>query len=297
MTGKPSAAPFPYPGGKRLAARLVWERFGDVAHYIEPFAGSLAVLLERPGKPQDETVNDKDGFIVNFWRAIKSDPDAVARWASDPASDVDLLARHRWLVGAGRSLIADIAHDPHAWNAQVAGWWVWGLSLWFGHGWCHAATPDEVRSQAMRLHRVGVHRKTVDLVGQLRALQERLSNVRVASGDWSRVLTPAAIGRTGSVGIFLDPPYGTERKAAYAHNEPGLSDDVARWAIEHGSDRRLRICLAGYDDAHVMPGNWEKVRWFNGGGLALQGEPAVSVRNEVLWFSPGCLSPTLFGAA
>ena len=65
-------APFPYFGGKSKAAPLVWERFGDVANYVEPFAGSLAVLLSRPSDHTHakERVNDKDGYISNFWRAL-----------------------------------------------------------------------------------------------------------------------------------------------------------------------------------------------------------------------------------
>ena len=31
-------APFTWFGGKRKAAPLIWERFGDVANYVEPFA-------------------------------------------------------------------------------------------------------------------------------------------------------------------------------------------------------------------------------------------------------------------
>ena len=41
-------APFPYFGGKSKAAELVWSLLGDVPHYVEPFAGSMAVLLNRP---------------------------------------------------------------------------------------------------------------------------------------------------------------------------------------------------------------------------------------------------------
>jgi DNA adenine methylase len=50
-----------------------------VPNYVEPFAGSLAVLLARPHAPKIETVNDKDGLISNFWRAVKYAPDEVAR--------------------------------------------------------------------------------------------------------------------------------------------------------------------------------------------------------------------------
>lgn len=53
-------APFPWFGGKSRAADLIWPRLGNPANYVEPFAGSLAVLLARPDEPNIETVNDKD---------------------------------------------------------------------------------------------------------------------------------------------------------------------------------------------------------------------------------------------
>ena len=39
-----------YPGGKSKVADMVWERLGDVDNFVEPFAGSLAVLLRRPAE-------------------------------------------------------------------------------------------------------------------------------------------------------------------------------------------------------------------------------------------------------
>ena len=41
-------APFPYFGGKRLAAPVAWALMGDVKDYVEPFAGSAAMLLNAP---------------------------------------------------------------------------------------------------------------------------------------------------------------------------------------------------------------------------------------------------------
>ncbi|MEM1891696.1 MAG: DNA adenine methylase, partial [Nitrososphaerota archaeon] len=55
---------FPYFGGKSKAAHLVWQRFGKVDHYIEPFFGSGAVLFLQPGISKSETVNDIDGLLV-----------------------------------------------------------------------------------------------------------------------------------------------------------------------------------------------------------------------------------------
>ena len=40
------AAPFPYFGGKSRACSQVWQAFGDVRNYVEPFAGSAAMTMD-----------------------------------------------------------------------------------------------------------------------------------------------------------------------------------------------------------------------------------------------------------
>ena len=75
-------APFPWFGGKRKVAEIVWDRFGPVDNYIEPFFGSGAVLLGRPQVQGVETANDKDGFVANVWRSMIHSPAEVAKWVS-----------------------------------------------------------------------------------------------------------------------------------------------------------------------------------------------------------------------
>ena len=91
-------APFPWFGGKKRVADTVWRALGNPDNFVEPFAGSLAVLLARPHAPRTETVNDSDGLLINFWRAVKHDPEAVAEAAFYPINECDLHARHLWLV-------------------------------------------------------------------------------------------------------------------------------------------------------------------------------------------------------
>src|SRR5882724_9612810 len=98
-------APFPWFGGKSRAADLIWAGLGNVPNYVEPFAGSLAVLLNRPSASNLETVNDLDAYVCNFWRAVRADPEGVARAADWPVNETDLHARHRWLVHTGRSRV------------------------------------------------------------------------------------------------------------------------------------------------------------------------------------------------
>lgn len=47
-------------------------------HYCEPYAGSAAVLLNRPPSPV-ETYNDIDGEVVNFFRVLRDQPDELTR--------------------------------------------------------------------------------------------------------------------------------------------------------------------------------------------------------------------------
>lgn len=136
-------APFPWFGGKSRAAALIWSRLGRVPNYVEAFAGSLATLLGRPDAPRLETVNDIDCHIANFWRSLAQDPDRVAFWCDWPVNEADLHARHSWLVHATAGQRQRIREDPEFYDAKIAGWWVWGQSLWIGSGWCRTGDQHE----------------------------------------------------------------------------------------------------------------------------------------------------------
>ena len=133
---KPLDPPAPYYGGKRKVTHIVWPRFGNPVNYIEPFFGMGAVLLGRPHEPRNETINDKDGYVANFWRALKHHPEGVATYADHPVNEIDLHARHAWLVSEKKDFTEWLISDPENFDSKKAGWWVWGLSAWIGSGWC-----------------------------------------------------------------------------------------------------------------------------------------------------------------
>jgi DNA adenine methylase len=305
-------APFPWFGGKATIAPLVWERFGDVPNYVEPFAGSLAVLLARPHAPRTETVNDKDGMIANFWRAVRADPDAVAHHADWPVNENDLHARHAWLVARKDDLAARLEGDPHFYDAQVAGWWVWGVCNWIGSGFCSGRGPwGVVDGKLAHLGDAGrgINRKLAHLgdAGQgevwsahlramMGALSDRLRRVRVASGDWSRVTGPSVTFRHGLTAVFLDPPYGHQERQADLYTEDhDVAADARAWAIANGDNPLMRIALCGYEGEHAMPAGWSAVPWKARGGFGSQGDGRgrENAAREVVWFSPHCLSPAV----
>ena len=119
-------------------ASLIWDRLGwDIGTYVEPFAGSCAVALNRPDKFKGWiTLNDIDGNISNFWRAMKQAPEEVAMHASSPVNECDLHARHLSLVNNAQKLTSRLMADPDYFEPKTAGWWAWGLCLWIGGGWC-----------------------------------------------------------------------------------------------------------------------------------------------------------------
>jgi hypothetical protein len=143
-------APYPYFGGKRAIAGAVWSRFVVVENYVEPFFGSGAMLLSRPSVSGLETVNDFDGFVANFWRAVAVDPAAVAQYVDWPVNENDLLARHLWLVAQRAEITKRLDADPDWFDAKAAGWWCWGACNWIGTGWCSGDGPWQVAGDEVR---------------------------------------------------------------------------------------------------------------------------------------------------
>lgn len=316
--------PFPYFGGKSKIASEVWSRFGAVNNYIEPFFGSGACMFLRP-TPFDgvETVNDVDGMVANFWRAVQSDPEAVAHHADWPANENDLHARHAWLVERSESLRARLEGDPDYCDARIAGWWCWGMALWIGGAFVSGSGPwRRVRDgggnmvlrrddpsgrradaglgvQRQLIHVSdsgrGVQRRSQDLRAYIQAISDRLRRVRVCCGDWSRVCTPAATTYRRPSAILLDPPY-SHSAGRYADLYTCESADVSRsardWAVSHGDDPNFRIALCGYEGEHDMPESWECVAWKTRGGYSSKRSETRSATNadrERIWFSPHCI--------
>lgn len=283
----------------------MWARFGPVANYVEPFFGSGAVLLNRPDAPGIETINDKDHFVANFWRAVSADPEAVAFHADNPVNETDLTARHLWLVSEGVRIISRCQGEPDFYDAKVAGWWAWGLCCWIGSGWCSGEGPwtfaDGEWVNRKRPH-LGNAGKESSLVPYMQALADRLRNVRVCCGDWERICGPSPTFKHGMTGVFLDPPYSTEadRAEVYRTEDLTIAHRVREWAIEAGRNPLMRVALCGYDTEHAMPPDWEVFAWKAHGGYGNQGDETRGRANsarEVVWYSPGCLpkrQPELF---
>jgi DNA adenine methylase len=309
-------APFPYFGGKRNIVEQVWSRLGVPKHYIEPFCGSAAMLLGAPRPASLEVVNDGSGFIANFWRAVKYQPDSVADWADYPVSHIDLHARHGWLMGQRERVGQELLDPDWPGDAKVAGWWLWGQCCWIGPRWCrwerktplHECKIPHLGDAGMGIQAVGkvplynISGADILAIGKaeandtndggmltssgmaaliwMRKLADRLNRVRIIHGDWSRCLNHRHGG--DDTAVFLDPPYRNYEKL-YGNATP-VADAVEQWARDNSN---LRIALCGHKGDYDLK-DWDIVEWDRGtptyGG-------SKTTDKECVWYSPACLKP------
>ena len=313
------AAPFPYFGGKSGACEQVWHAFGDIANYVEAFAGSAAMLLGAPDGKRIATINDADGFVANFWRSIAQCPEDVAHHADWPCNEVDLFARHSWLVRQTATLTERLHDDAEWFDVKIAGWWCWGACNWIGSGWCsgtgpwvhdgtgivdarkfpHLSAGRGINRQLPHLGDAGqgINRTTTMtrrayIMEWFGLLHERLRDVRVACGDWGRVVKDSVTTRHGLTGVFLDPPY-TKGAMDYAAGGVGgaLADEVRAWCLANGNDKKLRIVLCGHAGEHdeLLSNGWHLRTWTARKGYALSDEAVQNSKDETLWCSPHCV--------
>ena len=318
--------PYTWFGGKRKVADLVWSAIGDVDNYVEPFFGGGAVYLLRPHTPRVETINDYDGFVCNFWRAVHADPVELAKEINWPVNEIALEARHRYLcrMPEKQEFLERMKHDCDYYDIKRAAWWAWGINAWIGGGWCggeyYEGEPGKskgggicdgankmpylggagrgVHRQLPHLGDAGrgeVERREAVLVEWMKQLKDRLRNTRVCCGDWSRVCTNGATSRFKTIGVFLDPPYSAEAgrdNNIYRVEDLSVAHDVRQWCIDRTDDHRFRIVLAGYDNEHMELESlgWRVVAWKANGGYGNPGEGKGkdNASRERLWFSPSC---------
>ena len=330
MNSEKLKSPFPYFGKKSAVAGEVWEALGNVSHYIEPFFGSGAVLLNRPlfdPTKFTETVNDSDGFICNLWRSLQFSPDETARWCDWPVNHADLSARKQTLIkNEGKLLenliLDDVWHDP-----VMAGYWIWAASCWIGSGLTSIGQIPHMSNTGEGVHKIGqiphmsgagmgVHRigkrphvsdagegvqepYNTNIYKWFRDLSERLRYVRVVCGDWLRVCGGNWQDKLGAVGIFFDPPYGVEDRdtTVYHHDSTSVAKDVLAWVKERGQKPTYRIVLAGYNEYEDLADfGWNSKSWIARGGYAnmWNGNGKENRKRETLWFSPHCIENNLF---
>lgn len=310
-------APFPYFGGKLKAASLVWQLLGDPGSYIEPFCGSAAILLNRPPFTghRHEIINDKDGLLVNTWRALQHAPQKVLQHCQGPFTEIDKHARAAWLKDhATPEFTSWLEGHPEHYDAKVAGWWLMVTSCSIGNPlhsgpWirqngklCKHPNSNGITREKLNLGNTGKGVGSIRFMTQPEAMLTRLSNrlrgVKITCGNWQRVLTPTVTtprsGGDGQLAIFLDPPYTKGDTRCYQHQDSTTAIEVQHWCTTINPTWRVILC--GYDNEHdeLLNHGWTKHQG-KAGSSGYSTKKGNHLR-ERFWTSPECITPskTLF---
>lgn len=226
MIAAPSLRPpFPYFGGKIRLAPWIASLLPPHRVYVEPFAGSAAVLLAKP-RAQHEVLNDLDGDVVNFFRTLRDNPAELERVCvlTPYARDEYTAAR------LDKDDLGDVERARRFWVRCSQGF---ARAPVAGTGWSVGA-----RGSQSPPARVVVH------AARLAALAERLRTVTIESAPGADVIRRLAV--TTDTVVYADPPYvvsATRTRHAYPLV---MTDDEHRDLAEALRSTPATVLLSGY---------------------------------------------------
>jgi len=205
--------PFNFAGGKGCLTDWIYRNFPNSwksMHYVEPFGGSGAVLLNKE-RQKYETYNDKSDLLVNYLFVVREKPDKLKRLLElTPYSrkeylrclayikkvlkgkkdrETPLQESRRLLVVLQQGLQHSLDQSPGQWR---------------GH-------PDLEKSSSANV--VKTYLNKIEMIPQI---SDRLKGVALECLDWKAVVKKYDKKDTF---LFMDPPYWGNRKKLYGLNE------------------------------------------------------------------------------
>jgi DNA adenine methylase len=252
-------SPFAYYGGKTTLADRIVAQLPPHEHYVEPFGGSLAVLLAK-STSRMETVNDLDPDLMTWWRVLRDRPGELIRaCAMTPHSRAEYLEAYA-------DSDDELERARRAWVRLAQG----RTGTLRRTGWRYYVNPSG-SSASMPGYLTGY-------VDRMAATAERLSAVTLECRPALEVIE--AFGQHEDLLLYVDPPYlGSTRARNYGHEMTSETEHRALATALRAA--RSAVVLSGYDSplyAELYDG-WEVSRMNTMTGQARED----SDRTEVLW--------------
>lgn len=235
-------------------------------HYCEPFAGSAAVLLNRPPSPI-ETYNDLDGEVVNFFRvlrdrgseieqAIKLTPFSREEFAQacilDP--EVGEVERARRFYIRARQVRTGLAQ-----TATVGRW---------------ANCKDTSRAGMS-----GVVSRWLGGVEQLASICERLLRVQIENRPATDIIRLYDSPKTL---FYCDPPYVHETRGDSSAYKYEMSDQQHEELADTLNSVKGKVAFSNYD-CDLLARLYPDRRWHKTYCMPKTNHSTKGKRIEVLW--------------
>jgi DNA adenine methylase len=265
-----SRTPLTYYGGKQALARQIVPLMPEHRVYLEPFCGGAAILFAKE-RAERETINDADGRVMAFWRALRDRPDELAaavaatpygraEWRASRVAgdDEDIEAARRLLVNVDQSF----SRSRQSWSVPCIGD---GRGRWQPGSWENL--PPKLVAAATRLQGVALeHGDALDLIPK-----------------WDRA----------DAVIYIDPPYTGPLRTAPTKGYD-VDDDGTLWTrlvdvlleVQHAA-----VILSGYpcDEAERL--DWRMVPLRMKRTVQSRDGEALPEAPEVVWLSPNIREP------
>lgn len=232
--------PFAYYGGKtRMAKDIISLIPADAKTYLEPFAGSLAVLLRK--EPHEiEVVNDLDTRLVAFWRTVRDKPDKITNALAATPYARDEFNHALETI--------DTETDEIEFARKVF------VILRQSRKRSTSAAPGNFRGSGDSRGPGNVFAKSVSTLPDV---AKRLQGVVIENTDaldlierWDK---PDTV-------MYLDPPYVGETRTARDYTVENAGIDFHKALVEIISQSKARIILSGYDHHAYSPlSDWNKL--------------------------------------
>ena len=226
-----------YPGAKNRIAPWICEYIPKHSVYLEPFAGSLAILLNKP-RSHIETVSDLHGEVVNFFKVLRDNSEELIRLISlTPYSRAEYDLSYQEVNNALEK----------ARRFCVRCWMGFGCANLYHNGF-KSGQQSNSPNPAKAWH---------ELPGTLYQAAERLKGVQIENLPAIELIKRYD---TEDVFIYADPPYlhGTRKNYLYKYEMQDAEHiELLQTLINHPG----KVLLSGYDNDlynDILKG-WNKV--------------------------------------
>ena len=253
-----------YPGAKNRIADWICSYIPEHKVYLEPFAGSLAVLFNKP-PAHIETVNDLDGEIVNFYQVLRDNPLDLQQLI-----DLTPYSREEYMR----------AYEPTNNNIERARRFC--VRCWMGFG------SGNLYMNGFKTGQQGTSpnpaRAWNELPQTMQLAAERLKGVQIENLPALELIRRYD---TPDVFMYIDPPYlhGTRKNYLYKFEmENSDHEELLKALMEHPG----KILISGYDNEiynNYLSG-WRKAYKNTNAECGLK-------RTEILWMNYGNVQMSL----
>lgn len=231
--------PLKWHGGKHYLAKKIIEQFPPHIHYVEPYFGGGAVLLQKPVDwimGCSEVVNDIDGELANFWTCLR-EPEAFAemqRLSEATAFDESVF-----------NLPAKFENDPEVnfFSGDTAVLRAWRFFIRYRQS--RQGLGKDFATLSRNRTRGGMNEQVsswLTAVDGLPAVHERLKRVVILNQDALQVIK----SQDGPNTLFyLDPPYLHETRVA---------KDTYQHEVDHEHHQKLLATLGVIEGKFILSG-------------------------------------------